>query len=362
MLPETKLRQYIGKSLFLVSTLVILISGCRHTVVGPLNQGGSGQYICYEKQVSGRWRIFKADASSGATTDISNYNDEEYPQCSPNGRYVVFTRDTIVYSRRIYVRDFQTGTYTELTEDGGQATTLPQWTRNGSVYFAYQRPIGSPTATYLMNPDGTGKRKILGSEAPIYFYSDNYTFLYVNGTQVYKTNIDSSINEFIVDLQPDATHYLTVRDFNSDRGELLVNSNVFPGDLEGIGTYDVNARALTPVVMADSGFLVIYGRFSRDFSAISFVEGDTITNHRWFLSIFRDGSKQRLLELDGKEMFDWSPMAFSPDGKSIAYSKRVLISGQWVSWSIDLYVLNISSMSPTHVDQGENPSWGLEPQ
>ena len=351
-----------GRSIFLVTTVVILISGCRHTVVGPFNQGGSGQNICYEKQVSGRWRIFRADASSGATSDISNYNDEEYPQCSPNGRYVVFTRDTIIYSRRIYVKDFQTGTYTELTADGGQATTQPQWTRNGSVYFAYQRPIGSPTVTYLMNPDGTGKRKILGSDATIYFYSDNYTFLYVNGTQVYRTNIDSSINEFIVDLQPDATHFLTVRDFNSDRGELLVNTNMFPGNLEGIGTYNVDARALNPIVMPDSGFLVSYERFSRDFSTISFVESDTITNHRWFLSIFRAGSKQRLLELDGKEMFDWNPMAFSPDGNLIAYSKRVLNTGQWISWSIYLYVVDISSKSATYIDQGINPSWDVESQ
>jgi len=56
---------------------------------------------------------------------------------------------------------------------------MPKWTPDGQLCVSYQRPIGSAAATYLMMPDGSGKRKILDpAPSAIYFYDDSYRFVY----------------------------------------------------------------------------------------------------------------------------------------------------------------------------------------
>jgi Tol biopolymer transport system component len=334
-------------------------TGCKDVITGPC--GSAAFSLCYQKEANNHWYIFGNSLSGAVAQNISNFPDEQSPKFSPDGRYISFIRDVPVNGPLVYVIDLRDGKYIELTSDGGAAyaeqQSNPGWTKDGRVFFAYHRPLTNRAATYSMNPDGTNKKQILGFGANIYFYGDSYTFLYIGGTKLYKTNIDSTINEFVCELQPDSDHYITIRDFDSNAGNLLVNTNAIPGISDAIATLNVESRQMEVVVTSEEGFPAGLQRYSKDYTKIAFIELGRGAPQSQFLSVFENGVKKRLLELKSPEWFDYHPMEFSPDGRFIAFSKNVYQQGQWVSWKSYLCAVDVFSGRLYAIDEGVSPSW-----
>lgn len=259
------------------------------------------------------------------------------------------------------VYDTKNRTEINLTSDGGLANLMPQWAPNGKVYFSYQRPIGSTTATYLINPDGSDKKKIFIT--PTFFYEDSYTFLYViDYTKIYKTDIDSTINKFVCDLVQAISQNVAIQGFNPHTEELLVSFISSNKDSSNkVATYNIITNHVDSLLTAEEGYTFFQLKYSNDYSKIALIEH---SDKDEYLSILENGVKKRIVRIPKSSpniYFSFNPMQFSPDGKYIAYSKQVYNTGQWISWTEYLQVVNIATGEVQAIDQGFNPSWNPHP-
>jgi len=325
--------------------------------------------LTYEKQDSTlyngslylNWEVYNNNIVGTSPLNISNYyGDDEYPQWSPDGKYIVYSKRLPNSSLEVLVYDSQNLAYTNLTPNPGPSSQTPKWTPNGKVYFNYREDYGKPYITYIINPDGSDKKVMLDTVADeIYFYADSYNFIYRSGTKIYKSNIDNSFKEAVFDLMPDSYTFFTIRDFNALTGELLLNTNAFLPDYKSaIATYNIETKQLKFILGAEPGFWVNMQRYSKDYSKIVFLEVDTTTYELQYLSVFSNGEKKRLVKITGlNEDFDWNPMEFSYDGKYVAFGKVVYGSGAWLSWTTYLYVVDTESGTLQFIDRGHSPSW-----
>jgi hypothetical protein len=320
--------------------------------------------LCYVKSYNNSWEIFLNNIKGTHPKYISNYaGDDEYPQWSPDGRYIVYSHNGML----VAVYDVQNQSNTILTSDTMQAGQTPFWTPNGKICFAYRGPYWtSPWGIYIMDPDGSNIREIKINPS-LYgvslFYQDSYTCLYVDSNKVYKTNIDSTFNEFVLDLQPAQGQSIGIADFNPVADELLVGTNITPDSSEAIAKYNVETKQLNVLLTADEGYILGGQRYSKDFSKIIFNEINTNGYNEEYLSILENGAKRRLIRLPGQvggEWFDYNPMRFSPDGKYVAFSKNVGTVLAWISY---LYVVDVTTGALQYIDMGFAPSWNpIKPQ
>jgi Tol biopolymer transport system component len=103
----------------LLVTLFIFINGCKDKVTGPSSIGGN--VICYEKSYNNYWEIYTNNITGSNPQNISNYsNDDEYPQWSPDGRYIVYSRSTSIYGPLVIVYDTKNRTECYVSEPNGQ--------------------------------------------------------------------------------------------------------------------------------------------------------------------------------------------------------------------------------------------------
>jgi Tol biopolymer transport system component len=340
--------------IFLVS-----ITGCKDKITSPSIDGN--YLLCYTKSYNGYGEIFINNIMGTDPQDISNYpNNNDYPQWLPDGRFIVYSRSISIGGPLVIVYNIKNKTETNLTSDGGGASLTPQWTPNGKVYFAYQRPIGSTTTAYLINPDGSDKKRIW--TLPSYFYQDSFTFLIVDGTNnVYKTNIDSTINEFVYYLG-NLNQYTAIQGFNPFTEELLLSLKI-DDSTNAIATYNLNSKKVNILLANEKGYAFGQLKYSRDYTKIAFIEIETASGkyNEEYLSILENGEKRRLVKLTGDEWFDYNPIQFSYDGRYIAYSKNIYQSGQWISWNSYLYVVDASSGTLQYIDEGVCASWNPKP-
>jgi len=346
---------------FSITLFFIFIISCKDKITGPCSNGGN--ILCYEKPYNNHWEIFTNNISGSNPQNISNYaDDNEYPQWSPEGRYIVYSRSVSINGPLVIVYDTKNKTEFNLTSDGGGASQMPQWLPNGKVCFGYPFFWAPYKGTYIMNPDGTNKKKILDSVATIYFYQDSYTFLYVDGTNnVYKTNIDGTVNEFVYYLGT-LNQYVAIQGFNPFTEELLISLKT-TDSTDAIALYNINTKNVNILLASEKGYAFGQLRYSRDFSKIAFVEIETASKKydEEYLSVLENGKKRRLVKLTGDEWFDYNPMQFSYDGRYIAFSKNIYQSGQWVSWKSYLYVVDASNGTLHYIDEGISASWNPHP-
>jgi WD40 repeat protein len=343
------IRNILASTILVGSILLSALFGCKDEGTAPVstNQGfpadGGLNIVCYS---NGGGEIFTNNIAGTNPQNISNSAaDDEYPQFSPDGRYIAF----LLNGAQVSVYDYMTGASVNL----GEAYWPLTWTPNGKLCLA------GPSAVYIMNPDGTERKKILDSPATVFFYQDGYTFLYVKelfGSKVYKTNIDHTLDEFVLDLEPPG-QFLTIRDFNGVSGELLVNTNAIPGSTSAVATFNVQTKQLNAVLKAEEGYILYFQRFSRDFSAIAVIEH---SGKDEYLSLVKNGVKKRLVRLPASTppvTFSYNGISFSTDGNYIAFSELVYDSSGWESWTQYLYVVDVSSGALYFVDKGSHPSW-----
>ena len=77
--------------------------------------------MCYAKLLNGQWEIYTNDLAGSNRQDVSNYaGDDEYPQWSPDGRYIAYSRSANYVQTQIYVYDTKTKNDTNMTSDGGE--------------------------------------------------------------------------------------------------------------------------------------------------------------------------------------------------------------------------------------------------
>jgi|WetSurMetagenome_2_1015567.scaffolds.fasta_scaffold92254_2 Tol biopolymer transport system component len=338
--------------------LILLIAGCKDKITSPITVNGN--IICYEKSYNNYWEIFTNNTNGSNPQNISNYSDDdEYPQWSPDGKYIVFRRSIPVGGPLMYVYDLENKTYANLTEDGGWADYLPQWAPNGKVCFSYQRPLLSAAATYIMNPDGNQKKKILNlSPSKIFFYQDSYNFLYlIDWTQLYKSNIDTTENKFLLNIEQIFNQNTAMQGFNPSLDEILITSTL-PDGKSVIATYNINNNNLNILLKAEDGYTFFQVKYSSDYNKIGIIEHN---DQGEYLSVLENGIKKRLVHIEGKisstgECFSYNPIEFSKDGKYIAFSKRVFFSGV-VAWIEYLYVVDVTTGDQYYIDKGFYPSW-----
>jgi len=353
---------YLRISNFLIIVvLTLVLIGCEKGITGP--GASSGNIICYEKSYNGHWEIFTNNIAGSDPQDVSNYSDDdEYPQWSPDGRYIVYSRSVPVNGPLIYVYDVESKISINLTSDGGGASQMPQWAPNGKVYFGYPYFWAKYRGTYIMNPDGTDRKKILDSTATIYFYNDSYNFLYVvDYTKVYKSNIDNANSEFLFDISQTLNQQgALIQGFNPLADEFLTSPKTADGK-SVIATYGIRTRSLNILLAAEEGYTFFQMKYSKDFSKIAFVEH---SSNDEYLSVLENGVKKRLVRIPASTPpvnFSYEPMQFSPDGRYIAFSKQVFQAGSWVSWAEYLYAVDVTSGAVQSIDEGFYPSWNPRP-
>lgn len=345
----------------LIFIILFSINRCKNNPIAPVDHLITGDYeICYEKPYNGNGEIFINNISGSDPRDISNYqdDDDECPEWSPDGKYIVYSRQVPIMGPWVIVYDAQSKTEINLTSDGVGGSQIPKWTPDGKVYFYYPNDYGNYHGMYVMNPDGSDKKKILDIDVDIYFYPDSYNFLYISidmdQYSVYKSNIDNTVNEFIADLRQTVNHNVSVNGFDPYTEELLT-STLTPDSLSEIGLYNIRTNNFKPLIKSDRTSSFAQYTFSNDYTKIAFV---TRTNDgQRYLSIYKEVIIKRLLTISGNEWFDWNPMQFSPDDKYIAFSKNVFGGGPYLNWKSYLYVIDVSNGVSQIIDEGIWPSW-----
>ena len=318
--------------------IICFTNGCKDHITNSSPFSAGNYQLCY----CGYGQIKINNILGTNPQSISQYiasgQYDDYPRWSPDGKYIAY-QSLIPGTGNpfVYVYDTQNKTYTNLTSDGGIASTNPQWAPNGKVYFAYQRPLGSSTATYMMNADGSDKKKILNDSAvSIYFYQDSYTLLYStgDGDQIYKTNLDGTFNEFICDLHQILNQYVAIQGFNPYTQEFLFTYT--SDSLNKIATFNLSTKNVTDLLTVNHNCELEQVKWSNDFSKIAFIEFDNIVNDsKYCLSILSNGTRKILVQIpysNSNLSFSWYPPEFSSDGRYIAFDELVYGSGQWVNF------------------------------
>jgi FlgD Ig-like domain/WD40-like Beta Propeller Repeat len=311
--------------------------------------------ICYQKFYNNNWNIFLNNIKGTHPKDISNYaGDDEYPQWSPDGRYIVYSRALTL----VAVYDVQNQTNTVLTSDTMEAGQNPFWTPNGKICFTLRGPSLS-WGNYIMDPDGSNVREIKIN--PSYygvslFYQDSYTCLYVDSNKVYKINIDSTFKEFVFDIQETLNQYVAIQGFNANTEELLITPETVDS-VSTVATYNIKTKNLNILIRAEQAYTFSTVKYSKDFSKIAL---DEYGRNEEYLSVLENGIKTRLVKFTGtdREWLDYNPMQFSPDGQYIAFTKNVTQQGPWYWWLSYLYTVNVTTGALRYIDyEGVAPTW-----
>jgi len=214
-----------------------------------------------------------------------------------------------------------------------------------------------------MNNDGTEKRVIIDSKADVFFYNDSYNFIfspvgtYSIDKHIYRSNIDRTESEFLLDLDLIGEEYTKMFDFNPNAENLLLLIADTPRKTNIIAEYNVQKQELDTLSIADSGWVYLRPQYSNDYAKIAFIERNydkDISN----IVILENGIKKELVT-DEDEWIDFHPMKFSPKDNYLAYSKNINQEGDWVWWKSYLHIVNINTGEIKFIDgdKAVRPQW-----
>lgn len=330
--------------------------------------------MCYEQsdsllqgneEVYPVWQIYLNNISGTNPENISNSPYDCYgPMWSPNGRYIAFWRENESLVRHLYVYDVIGDSCFGLLTSDTSETQPVLWTPDSkSIVYVNGSHVSRFVGTYIINVDGTNNRELEYSVE--YMYADGYNTLYTvrtptYGTLLYHSNLDGTINEFIVDLGQfvsTSTGAVSIYDFNPNTSDLLLGfddpSTTLPNF---IAKYNVSQKRLDTVAVSDTGWKYYSPKFSTDYQKIglSAVHQPAGTISR--VSVFEDGADSTLVEFSGASTFlDFNPFAFSEDDKYFAFVRNVIQPSGW--WYSYLTVVALDTKQQTVIDQGQAPVW-----
>ena len=318
--------------------------------------------LCY----SHHGDIYLNNINGTHRVNISNSTTaDNYCVWSPDGRYIAFQNLASGFNQpSLLVYDLAQNSTSILNADGSGASSTPCWVPNGKIYFSYAIPASGELATYMMNPDGSDKNKILNANAGIFFYNDSYTFLYYYDSEshnkLYKTTIDNSYTEYICDLNDSLQQYVPIQGFNPVNEELLITYYDYAKDsLERVAIFNIRTKEIRDLLSAENGYVFWQVRYSRDYSKIAIVEYSSADQ---YLSIYEHGTKKRIVHIpysSPQVLFSYQPLSFSPDGKYVAFDESVFDAQ--LNFTEYLYVVDIDSGSLKFIDTGVSVSWGKNP-
>ncbi len=209
-----------------------------------------------------------------------------------------------------------------------------------------------------MNNDGTDNQKLLDFSTKVYFYKNSYDFIYVSNRNIYKSNIDGTINLSILDLTT-INGTISIEDFDPVNNGLLMTIAEKQGFPRILAKYDFNKQQLDTLLLAEGNWIYYHPKFSNDYKKIALIEVDDVTMN-YKISLVSGNNKTDLIELtDENEWIDFHPLAFSGNDKYLAYSKNVNQPGEFVSWKSYLYIIDLETRINIFIDEGINPCWKL---
>lgn len=356
-----------SRNLFFIVLIFLIISGCKdNPAIADFGLKSTNQ-LTYHKWINENWEIYLNSVKGDNPINISNFKYEDSDNTwSSDGKYIAYSHFQRDFGRQsdITVYNTETGETKNLTPGDEYIAQAPKWTPDGkSIYFWYHK-IPELTCLYIVNADNADKKKLLDSQADIFFYPDSYNFLYVPSTPesmnhiLYKTNIDKTYNEQVLDLYTIADA-AAICGFNADKNELFIIAHNQPSQYNFLLRYNLNTSKIDTLVKSGNDNKIMYMRNSNDFSKVVYCEfTNDYKSEKLFIYNLIDKQKTFLVEIPASEgVLDFRPPVFSPKDKYIAYVKNVYQSGQWFAWKSYLYVIDLSTNSIQFVDEADNPDW-----
>jgi Tol biopolymer transport system component len=315
--------------------------------------------FCYNKD----WNIC---LNNNTGSNYYNFTDfmsgvDYNPQWSPDGKYIAYDHR----KNYLYLYDTMNDTCFEFLSSSIYSATSPHWIPDSKKLIYRYHIIGNEREWHVINLDGSNDKKI--NHFPEYFFSDNYTFIYADSGKVYKSNLDNSYDEMIVDLndQGEQVGSDLIQDFNPIDKEFLFCCRD-TNNINYIKSYNLDYEEIKVILLGDTLYSFPIVKWSPDYSIMLFMEGrETYADSSYdqYLSILEDGEPYRLLRIglydnpNGLSYFSWETPKFSPDGKYIAYGTLFMDDDNWVTLHRDLYYINISSGEIQYIDACTNYSW-----
>ncbi|MDP3148365.1 MAG: T9SS type A sorting domain-containing protein [Ignavibacteria bacterium] len=343
------------------------------TIDFQIEKGIMAFSLCYEKwdssTVDGDWHhgwdIYLNNITGTNIKDITvaNWNDDDYnPTWSPDGKYIAYRRDQPSGVANLYLYDTANDTCVGLIVSDLIHSDGPNWTPDSKKVIYQYRMIPNLPETHIINVDGTNDRSL--GHSPAAFYLDNQTYLYVDDSgKVYKTNIDNSFDEFIIDTRLYGNIGTVIMDFNTNSEEILFSASV--NGLKMIRSYSTKTKTMKDLLVEEGSYIFRRARWSNDFSKIVIIEADTTNDstHTEHLAVLENGIKRRLVKISlyeqegGFSYFFWNDPLFSPDGKYIAYAKLFMESAPWVILHFNVHVVEVETGNIQMIDKGDHYNW-----
>ncbi|MFC1489664.1 T9SS type A sorting domain-containing protein [Candidatus Latescibacterota bacterium] len=304
-------------------------------------QRALGYYLSDER---GFWyEISPLDGSNPES--IKGSNSTPKFAFSPDGNYFAYS-----HSRYVDVMELETGhTSQYFTMEGYGSISRVEWTPDSERIISYVE-LGGVYTSCIINKDGSNVQERPEFFARNKFYlNDNYHFIYVDSLKVYKSDLDGTPPEEILNLTevldyPDYIHPKTFA-FNPHTNCLLTKSR--RDDVWSLIGINIETSEISVIEKSDNYGDCIY---SPDFSKIANIDGSNIV-------IIENNEKRVFPAKRDEEYFDYNGWSFSPGGEYIAYGRYIVgTSGMWVNKIHSQYILNIETEEIVFVD-----SWAIQP-
>lgn len=359
--------------LLLILSLSIVFAACEDKITDPPPDDppvvNDDIDLAYVKLEDNNWEVCCNNIYGTNFINVSNneYEDNN-PAWSPDGRYLAYTKfNPSSYEKtEVYKWDSIEDTLINLTPEGGDNCRSPIWINNGKQIIYNHHVIGEPHYTYIMNADGTEKRKLLEYQADIFVDPQSTKFIYTpNGTydgkenDVHIADFHSGYDEILINLKDYGENYVRIADYNPKDNKILIMADPVKNFVNLLIEYNISTEKVDTIQFSDRK--ISKAAYSNNYDIIAIVDkmldDSTLVNSK-YLSIYVDKHKEELVVLTKQEEdFDFHEIKLSPNDRYIAYSKSVVIPINYMQISNYLCIVNIYTNEINLIDEGVNPQW-----